>query len=72
MSNYKLKFLIETSDILNKFTPETQKQISEVRFINVKLLDNHNIEIECLALDDSLTDCNCCYNLLSEGEIHLG
>lgn len=69
--NYKIKFLIESSDIYNKLTPEIQNRISEVKIVNVNLLNDGVVEIECLALEKPIMDCNCRYKLFGDGEINL-
>lgn len=65
MANYKFKLLIKPEDIFNKLSPEQKEQFNNIKITKVKLLDNGDVKIECMALENEIKDYQYIQYLLS-------
>lgn len=54
MNNCKFKLAVKPADIYNRLIPEQKEMFNNLKIIDVKLLDDGIVEIECLALKDKI------------------
>lgn len=56
MNNCKFTLLIKPEDIYNKLIPEQRNMFNNIKITSTNLLNSGDIEIECLALSDEVTE----------------
>ena len=69
MANYKFKLLIKSEDIYKKLSLEQRRQFNDIKIINTQMLDNGDVHIECIALENKITDFPYIQHLITDGYI---
>ena len=60
---------ITADDIYNKITPEQKEQFTRVKITNIRLWKNDAVDIECIALDEEINECNTIQKLIGDWNI---